>query len=207
MKVSILGATGGTGLCLLRRLLEQGYGVRCLVRDAAKLPAELAGKVELVLGSATDADAVVKSVGDSDVVVVSLGGPPKGPGVDICRHVAVRLDWPVREARRPLRRTGLALTSLLACAAEPRSTSTLRFGGESANPWSLSLARSVLVTTTSTAGDSASSLCSLLRAAFSRIHDRARPRRLSEVYRMVCRQPLCEGVCFVGHSRRTQRQG
>ncbi|CAE7532632.1 mdpK, partial [Symbiodinium sp. CCMP2456] len=88
MKVALFGATGGTGVEILRRLLGSGTveEVRCLARSPEKLPQELREQtgVQVVSGSSTDASAVAETCKGVDAVIVSLGGPGKGPGVDVC---------------------------------------------------------------------------------------------------------------------------
>jgi len=88
MKVALFGATGGTGVEILRRLLGSGNveEVRCLARSPGKLPQELREQtgVQVVSGSSTDAAAVAETCKGVDAVIVSLGGPAKGPGVDVC---------------------------------------------------------------------------------------------------------------------------
>mmetsp|Transcript_40857 Transcript_40857/g.66236 ORF Transcript_40857/g.66236 Transcript_40857/m.66236 type:complete len:216 (+) Transcript_40857:47-694(+) len=82
MKVSIFGATGGTGLWILKKCLSKGYFVRALVRSPDKLPAELRSDSEtfkIIKGDVLNEYEVSKTVEDSDVVIVSLGG-----SVDIC---------------------------------------------------------------------------------------------------------------------------
>ncbi|CAK9113473.1 Flavin reductase (NADPH) (FR) (Biliverdin reductase B) (BVR-B) (Biliverdin-IX beta-reductase) (Green heme-binding protein) (GHBP) (NADPH-dependent diaphorase) (NADPH-flavin reductase) (FLR) [Durusdinium trenchii] len=90
MRVSLFGATGSTGVELLRRLTATAT-VRCLVRSPEKLPEERRigdlrqhPAVELIAGSSTDAAAVQEACADAEAVIVSLGGPPRGPGVDVC---------------------------------------------------------------------------------------------------------------------------
>lgn len=102
MQLALFGATGGTGLELLKRLQGQpGTKVRCLVRDPAKLPEGVKGAegVELVQGSATEAADVTKTVESADVVIVSLGGPPKGPGVDICSKAQALINEAVNKSK------------------------------------------------------------------------------------------------------------
>lgn len=89
MRVSVFGATGGVGLCLVRKLLaseDTVEEVQCLVRNSSKLPQDLRehSRLRVIEGSATKEGDVEAATTGTDVVIVSLGGPPKGPGVDIC---------------------------------------------------------------------------------------------------------------------------
>ena len=89
MRVALFGATGGTGRQLLSLLARSGVAeIRCLVRTSSSK--ERLGEfsshsaVEIIEGSPVDAADVESTVANTDVVIVSLGGPAKGPGVDIC---------------------------------------------------------------------------------------------------------------------------
>mmetsp|Transcript_32861 Transcript_32861/g.78666 ORF Transcript_32861/g.78666 Transcript_32861/m.78666 type:complete len:224 (-) Transcript_32861:192-863(-) len=85
MKVALFGATGGTGLEILQKLKKlPDVQVQCLVRSPDKIPEELRQNVALVQGSSTEAQHVEEACKGADAVIVSLGGPSKGPGVDIC---------------------------------------------------------------------------------------------------------------------------
>ena len=53
------------------------------MRDASKIPEDLRS-VQCVVGSATDEKDVGACIEGADVVIVSLGGPARGPGVDVC---------------------------------------------------------------------------------------------------------------------------
>ncbi len=62
MKVLVTGATGFTGGYLAKALIERGFEVRVLVRDAKRLRADIRSSVEVVEGSISDADAVDRAV-------------------------------------------------------------------------------------------------------------------------------------------------
>ena len=65
----VLGATGYIGGRLVPRLLTAGYRVRVLARDAARLNAHpWGGEVEVVIGEAADADAMLEAADDVDVL-------------------------------------------------------------------------------------------------------------------------------------------
>lgn len=73
MRILVTGATGLLGNNVVRKLLEEGYAVRTLVREQSddRPLAEL--DVETVLGDIRDPEAVAKAVAGSDVVVHSAG--------------------------------------------------------------------------------------------------------------------------------------
>lgn len=66
--VLVTGATGYLGSRLAPRLLAQGYRVRCLIRDRARLPAKLVGRVDVVVGDLTDPDALAAACDGVDQI-------------------------------------------------------------------------------------------------------------------------------------------
>lgn len=73
MKVLVLGATGATGLLIVRNALAAGHSVVALVRSKEKaLAAGLTG-IELVEGDARDEAALTRAIVGSDAVISSLG--------------------------------------------------------------------------------------------------------------------------------------
>jgi putative NADH-flavin reductase len=71
MKVSIFGASGGTGSLLTERCLAAGYEVTALVRTPAMF--RFRDLVRVVEGSVFDAEAVRQAVEGVDVVLSALG--------------------------------------------------------------------------------------------------------------------------------------
>lgn len=79
----VLGATGYIGGRLAPRLLNAGYRVRVLARDAARVAAFPWGAdVEIVEGSADDPDAVADAVTDVDVVYYLIHSMSAGRGFE-----------------------------------------------------------------------------------------------------------------------------
>ena len=75
MKVFVTGATGFTGSRVVRRLLQNGFAVRCLYR-AASDRSPLAGlNVEWVLGDVSDTESLTSAMQGADALVniASLG--------------------------------------------------------------------------------------------------------------------------------------
>lgn len=60
--VLVVGATGGVGKRVVRRLLERGYQVRSLVRDTQRAKALLGDNVELVTGDITKPETLTGDV-------------------------------------------------------------------------------------------------------------------------------------------------
>ena len=58
MKVGVTGATGFIGGRLLKRLLSEGYKVKCLVRDKAKASVLQKLGAETYMGDLSDPDSL-----------------------------------------------------------------------------------------------------------------------------------------------------
>ena len=70
----VMGISGGFGSSAAQALAEQGWAVRALMRDPARLPAQLRN-VEVVQGDAQDIEAVRKAARGVDVVVYAVNPP------------------------------------------------------------------------------------------------------------------------------------
>ncbi|KNY05194.1 SDR family oxidoreductase [Microbacterium sp. GCS4] len=82
-RVLVLGATGYIGGRLTPRLLNAGYRVRVLARDAARAASFPWGAdCEIVEGSADDADAVAEAMRDVDVVYYLIHSMSAGKGFE-----------------------------------------------------------------------------------------------------------------------------
>ncbi|HZG02688.1 MAG TPA: SDR family oxidoreductase [Streptomyces sp.] len=87
MRLTVLGATGGTGRQLVRQALDAGHEVTAVVRDPARLavPPEGAGALEVVTADVTDAGALRPAVAGRDAVLSALGAN----GVKQARSTAI----------------------------------------------------------------------------------------------------------------------
>jgi len=86
MKLAVLGATGRTGMEVVRQALERGDAVQALVRSESK--AALLGshdRLILVEGDLLDAAAVGKVLDGVDAVI-NVAGHVKGSPKDLQRH-------------------------------------------------------------------------------------------------------------------------
>ena len=72
MKLVIFGATGKTGLEVVKQALEQGHTVTAFVRDSTRQTIE-DESLTLVVGDAFDPASVAQSVQGQDAVICALG--------------------------------------------------------------------------------------------------------------------------------------
>lgn len=76
MKISIIGATGGTGKELVRQALDRGHEVRALVRNPGKLDIRHE-RLTLLKGDVANHEALKLSMKEVDAVFCALGAPAK----------------------------------------------------------------------------------------------------------------------------------
>ena len=72
-KVLVAGATGKTGVWVVRRLLHYGIPVRVFVRSEEKARSLFGDAVEVAIGKIQDAEAIGRAVSDCDAVISALG--------------------------------------------------------------------------------------------------------------------------------------
>ncbi|OEV03445.1 NAD(P)-dependent oxidoreductase [Streptomyces oceani] len=72
MRLTVLGASGGTGQQLVRQALEHGHQVTAVLRDPARLPLEHE-QLTLSTSDMTDPDALRDVVAGRDAVLSALG--------------------------------------------------------------------------------------------------------------------------------------
>lgn len=75
----VTGATGYIGGLVVRRLLDEGWTVRVLARDASKLPQDWAADVDVVEGDATSGADLARAMDGMDVawfLIHSMGDGP-----------------------------------------------------------------------------------------------------------------------------------
>ncbi|HEX6887811.1 MAG TPA: NAD(P)H-binding protein [Candidatus Nanopelagicales bacterium] len=77
MRLTLFGATGGTGGEVLRAALAAGHEVTVLVRDAERLGSVPEG-VTVEVGDATDPQAVARAVAGAEAVISAIGGRTMG---------------------------------------------------------------------------------------------------------------------------------
>jgi putative NADH-flavin reductase len=113
MRLTIFGATGATGMELVRQGLAQGHQFNCLIRNpaTAKLPAEA---VQIV-GDVYDANDVAKCIAGSDAVLSALGSRSLGKSDLLDRASANILDGMKKNGVRRIIVLGAAGTVPNAC--------------------------------------------------------------------------------------------
>lgn len=103
MKVTVFGATGGTGREAVQLLLDAGHEVTAHVRDPAKLALEHA-KLRVVQGSMSDVATVADSLSGQDGVLCCIGpSPSRAREVTVCTDsTKIILEQMQRAGRRRL---------------------------------------------------------------------------------------------------------
>lgn len=81
MKLTVLGATGGTGQEVVRQALDAGHEVTAAVRNPARLATTHARLEVVPVPDVTDAAALRPVVAGRDAVLSALGTTNKGAGV------------------------------------------------------------------------------------------------------------------------------
>jgi putative NADH-flavin reductase len=79
MKLTIFGATGGTGRLVVERALAAGHEVTAAVRDPARLPVPAQDGLRVTVTTIDDRAAVLAAVSGADAVIDALGGSGTGP--------------------------------------------------------------------------------------------------------------------------------
>lgn len=78
MRLTIFGATGGTGACLVRQALAAGHEVTAVVRGPARLAGPASSRLHCVTANVLDPGSIVTSLAGADAVVSAIG--PRGTG-------------------------------------------------------------------------------------------------------------------------------
>ena len=77
MKLAVFGATGKTGLEIVKQALDQGHKVTAFVRDATRLTIE-DEHLTFVTGDVFDPVSVAQAIQEQDAVICSLGSNELG---------------------------------------------------------------------------------------------------------------------------------
>ncbi|WP_240810048.1 NAD(P)-dependent oxidoreductase [Actinomadura sp. WMMA1423] len=73
MRLTVFGATGGTGVQLVRRALDAGHEVTAVARDPAGLPGEIRACADVVEADVMDPGAIEEAVKGRDAVLTAIG--------------------------------------------------------------------------------------------------------------------------------------
>jgi putative NADH-flavin reductase len=79
MRLTIFGATGATGSCLVEQALAAGDEVTAVVRDPARLTKPSGEGLSIVTADAMDPAAIAPAIAGSDAVLSVIGSPARGP--------------------------------------------------------------------------------------------------------------------------------
>jgi putative NADH-flavin reductase len=79
MNIAVFGATGGTGLELVRLALAQGHTITAFVRDPSRLPVHDQA-LRTVVGDVLDADCVAEAIAYQEAAIVALGSSDRKEG-------------------------------------------------------------------------------------------------------------------------------
>jgi putative NADH-flavin reductase len=117
VKLTIFGATGGTGICLAEQAIAAGHEVTAVVRDpgrlaaAGQLAASDTGLLRIVTADVMDPAAIVPAVARADAVLSAIGPHGTGP-TTISQDSARSIIWAMRKSgtRRLLTVSGSVVT-------------------------------------------------------------------------------------------------
>jgi len=88
VKLTVFGATGGTGRQVVRQAVDTGHEVTAVVRDRARLPAELRDRVEVVEVDVMDPGAIEETVKGRDAVISAIGARDLRTPSSVCADSA-----------------------------------------------------------------------------------------------------------------------
>lgn len=88
MKLTIFGATGGTGTCLTTQALAAGHRVTAVVRDPARLAVPAHPRLEVVTADVLDPASITPAVDGADAVLTAVA--PPGTGSSTLRQDSTR---------------------------------------------------------------------------------------------------------------------
>lgn len=92
MRLTILGASGGTGAQVVRQALARDHHVTAVVRDPARLPADLRDRagasLDVVRADVMDTDALLPVVEGRDAVITAIGSREGRAPTTVCEDSA-----------------------------------------------------------------------------------------------------------------------
>jgi putative NADH-flavin reductase len=88
MKLTIFGASGATGTCLVRQALDAGHVVTAVVRDPARLSVPAQARLQVITADVMDPASISPAVADADAVITAVA--PHGTGPTTLRQDSTR---------------------------------------------------------------------------------------------------------------------
>ncbi|MBO0819708.1 MAG: NAD(P)H-binding protein [Nocardiopsaceae bacterium] len=79
MRLTVFGATGGTGTEVTRQALEAGHQVTAVVRDPARLAVPPSERLAVAPADVTDPESIIETLEGADAAVSALGRRRGGP--------------------------------------------------------------------------------------------------------------------------------
>ena len=83
MRLTVFGATGGTGTEVVRQALTAGHQVTAVVRDPARLAVPPRERLSVIAADVTEPEAIIGTLKDADAAVSALGHR-RGDSATIC---------------------------------------------------------------------------------------------------------------------------
>jgi len=88
MKLTIFGATGATGTCLVEQAIAAGHDITAVVRDPARLTVPGHQRLAVVTANVMDPASISPAMAGADAVLTALG--PRGSGATTISQDSVR---------------------------------------------------------------------------------------------------------------------
>ena len=79
MKLTIFGASGATGTCLVQQALDAGHEVTAVVRDPARLTVPGQPRLRVITADVMDPASISPAVADADAVITAIAPHGTGP--------------------------------------------------------------------------------------------------------------------------------
>jgi putative NADH-flavin reductase len=88
MNLTVFGATGATGTCLVSKALDAGHEVTAVVRDPARLTVAAQPRLHVITADVMDPASIAGAVADADAVITAIA--PHGTGPTTLRQDSTR---------------------------------------------------------------------------------------------------------------------
>jgi putative NADH-flavin reductase len=88
LKLTIFGASGATGTCLVKQALDAGHEVAAVVRDPARSTVPAQARLHIITADAMNPASISPAMAESDAVITAIG--PHGTGPSTLRQDSTR---------------------------------------------------------------------------------------------------------------------